>query len=67
MISYELSLKYPDARSVVDELLSLYDDREILQKKAPELLRKYSQEQLIQKLLQRGFRINDIYTVLRRR
>lgn len=67
MISYELSLKYSDARSVVDELLSSYDDRAILQKKAPELLRKYSQEQLIQKLLQRGFRINDIYTVLRRR
>ncbi len=67
MISYELSLKYPDARSVVDELLSSYDDREILQKKAPELLRKYSQEQLIQKLFQKGFRMNDIYTVFRRR
>mgnify|MGYP000222752452 FL=1 len=67
MISYEISLKYPDARSVVDELLSSYDDREILQKKAPELLRKYSQEQLIQKLFQKGFRMNDIYTVFRRR
>lgn len=67
MISYEISLKYPDARSVVDELLSSYDDREILQKKAPELLRKYSQEQCIQKLLQKGFRMNDIYTVFRRR
>ena len=67
MISYELSLKYPDARSVVDELLSSYDDREILQKKAPELLRKYYQEQLIQKLFQKGFRMNDIYAVFRRR
>lgn len=67
MISYEISLKYPDARSVVDELLSSYDDREILQKKAPELLRKYSQEQLIQKLFQKGFRMNDIYTVFLRR
>jgi SOS response regulatory protein OraA/RecX len=47
--------------------LGQYDDLEILQKKAPEILKKYSQEQAIQKLLQKGFRMNDIYTVLRRR
>jgi hypothetical protein len=44
-----------------------YDDREILQKKAPELLRKYSQEQVVWKLSQKGFQISDIYAVLRRR
>jgi hypothetical protein len=40
-------MKYPDARELAEELLHDYDDREILRKKAPELLRKYSQEQVI--------------------
>ena len=66
-LSYELSIKYPDSRNLSDQLLAEYDDLEILQKKAPEILKKYSQEQAIQKLLQKGFRMNDIYTVLRRR
>lgn len=64
---YELSMKYSDARSLIEELLADYDDRTILQKKAPELLRKYSQEQVLGKLSQKGFQISDIYTVLRRR
>jgi SOS response regulatory protein OraA/RecX len=38
-----------------------------LQKKAPELLKKYTQEQVIWKLLQKGFQMSDIYTVVRRR
>ena len=38
---------YPDAREIIRELLSEYDDRELLQKKAPELLKKYSQEQVV--------------------
>ncbi len=38
---------YPDARDIIGELLSEYDDRELLQKKAPELLKKYSQEQVV--------------------
>ncbi len=40
-------MKYPDARELISALLQTYDDREILQKKAPELLRKYSQEQVV--------------------
>jgi hypothetical protein len=40
-------MKYPDARDIIGELTRDYDDREILQKKAPELLRKYSQEQVV--------------------
>lgn len=39
-------MKYPDARDLIGELLREYDDQEILQKKAPELLSKYSQEQV---------------------
>jgi len=65
--TYELSMKYPDARPLIDELLMDYDDLVILQKKAPELLKKYSQEQVLWKLSQKGFQISDIYTVLRRR
>ena len=60
-------MKYPDARDVIAEILTDYDDRSILQKKAPELLCKYSQEQVLGKLSQKGFQISDIYTVLRRR
>jgi hypothetical protein len=40
-------MKYPDSRDVITELLSDYDDKSILQKKAPELLVKYSQEQVV--------------------
>ncbi len=40
-------MKYPDARYVISELLTDYDDRSILQKKAPELLKKYTQEQVV--------------------
>lgn len=40
-------MKYPDARELIAELLQEYDDREILQKKAPEFLKKYSQEQVV--------------------
>ena len=60
-------MKYPDARPLIDELLADYDDVVILQKKAPELLKKYSQEQVLGKLSQKGFQISDIYTVLLRR
>lgn len=60
-------MKYPDSRDVITEFLSGYDDVSILQKKAPELLDKYSQEQVLGKLSQKGFQISDIYTVLRRR
>ena len=40
-------MKYPDVRSLIDEVLADYDDREILQKKAPLLLCKYSEEQIV--------------------
>ncbi len=40
-------MKYSEARDLIAELLADYDDREILNKKAPELLRKYSQEQVL--------------------
>ena len=53
-------MHYPDARELIDSLLLEYDDQEILQKKAPELLKKYSQEQFISKLLQKGFGMSDI-------
>jgi len=59
-IRYELQMHYPDARELIDSLLLEYDDQEILQKKAPELLKKYSQEQFISKLLQKGFGMSDI-------
>lgn len=64
---YELQMKYPDARGLTEELLAEYDDRSILEKKAPEYLRKYTQEQTVSKLCQKGFSLGDIYTVLRRR
>ncbi len=60
-------MKYPDARKVVGEVLADYDDRESLEKKAPELLKKYTQEQVVTKLCQKGFSLSDIYAVLRRR
>jgi len=60
-------MKYPEARGLLSELLEGYDDGEILAKKAPELLKKYSQEQVVTKLCQKGFNLSDIYTVLRRR
>lgn len=60
-------MKYPDAREVISEILSDYDDSDILNKKAPELLKKYTQEQVVAKLSQKGFNPSDIYTVLRRR
>lgn len=60
-------MKYPEARDLLSELLEGYDDGEILVKKAPELLKKYSQEQVVTKLCQKGFNLSDIYTVLRRR
>lgn len=59
-LRYELQMHYPDARELIDSLLLEYDDREILQKKAPELLKKYTQEQVISKLLQKGFSMGDI-------
>jgi hypothetical protein len=40
-------MKYSDARDLIHELLIEYDDAVILQKKAPELLKKYTQEQVI--------------------
>ena len=40
-------MKYPDAHDLIEELLCDYDDAIILQKKAPELLVKYSQEQVL--------------------
>jgi len=67
MLQYELQMKYPEAKSLVSEMLSDYDDMEILTKKAPELLKKYTQEQVVRKLCQKGFSLSDVYTVLRRR
>ena len=66
-LRYELQMKYPDAREIIWEILSDYDDSDILNKKAPELLKKYTQEQVVAKLSQKGFNPSDIYTVLRRR
>jgi SOS response regulatory protein OraA/RecX len=66
-LRYELQMHYPDARELIDSLLLEYDDRQILQKKAPELLKKYSQEQAVSRLAQKGFTFSDIYTVFRRR
>ena len=60
-------MKYPEAKELVSALLSEYDDREMLAKKAPELLKKYTQEQVVTKLCQKGFSLSDVYTVLRRR
>jgi hypothetical protein len=60
-------MHYSDARELIDSLLQEYDDREILQKKAPELLGKYTQEQAVSRLAQKGFALADIYTVFRRR
>lgn len=40
-------MNYSDARDLITELLRDYDDKNILEKKAPELLRKYSQEQVL--------------------
>jgi hypothetical protein len=60
-------MKYSEAKVLVSELLQEYDDGEILEKKAPELLKKYTQEQVVTKLCQKGFSLSDIYTVLRRR
>lgn len=40
-------MKYSDAQELITELLNDYDDRIILLKKAPELLLKYSQEQVL--------------------
>ena len=67
ILQYELQMKYPEAKRLVSELLIEYDDREILIKKAPELLKKYTQEQIVTKLCQKGFNLSEIYTVLRRR
>lgn len=67
MLQYELQMKYPEAKDLVSELLSDYDDADILIKKAPELLKKYTQEQVVTKLCQKGFSLSDVYTVLRRR
>ncbi len=67
LLQYELQMKYPEAKELVSELLSEYDDREMLAKKAPELLKKYTQEQVVTKLCQKGFSLSDVYTVLRRR
>ncbi len=67
LLQYELQIKYPEAKIVVAELLVDYDDCGIISKKAPELLKKYSQEQTVTKLCQKGFNLSDIYTVLRRR
>jgi SOS response regulatory protein OraA/RecX len=67
VLTYELQMKYPEAKELVSELLEEYDDTEILTKKAPELLKKYTQEQVVTKLCQKGFNLSDIYTVLRRR
>lgn len=60
-------MKYPDAKSLISELLEDYDDREILIQKTPELLKRYTQEQVVTKLCQKGFSLSDVYTVLRRR
>lgn len=60
-------MKYPETKSLLTELLLEYDDREMLTKKAPELLKKYTQEQVVIKLCQKGFSLSDIYWALRRR
>lgn len=67
ILQYELQMKYPEAKNLISELLSDYDDIAILIKKAPELLKKYTQEQVVTKLCQKGFSLSDVYTVLRRR
>lgn len=67
ILTYALCTKYSESKGIIDEMLSDYDDTSILQKKAPELLKKYSQEQVTAKLCQKGFSFSDIYTVLRRR
>ncbi len=66
-LQYELDMKYPDARELIKEFLADYDDTSILAKKAPELLKKYTQEQVVAKLCQKGFAFSDIYSALRRR
>jgi|GEM_PF-809624 len=67
ILSYELKMKYPDAQELFTELLREYSDHDAIIKKAPELLKKYSQEQVVTKLCQKGFSLSDVYAVLRRR
>jgi hypothetical protein len=67
MLSYELKMQYPDASELCSQLLREYSDHDAIVKKTPELLKKYTQEQVVTKLCQRGFGLSDIYVVLRRR
>jgi hypothetical protein len=66
MLSYELKMKYPDASELCAQLLREYSDHDAIDKKAPELLKKYTQEQVVTKLCQKGFNLSDVYAVLRR-
>lgn len=65
-IEYELKMLYPESKWLISELLETYDDSEILLQKIPALQKRYTQEKMIQKCLGEWFRMNDIYTVLRR-
>lgn len=67
ILQYTIIQKYPESKDIIHELLTEYPDIEIIEKKAPELLRKYSQEQVMTKLIQKGFSTRDIYAFLRRK
>lgn len=59
-IAYELNGQYPQARSIIDELLSSYDDIGVLRHTIlPRLISKYSRNIIIQKCIQAGFSPED--------
>lgn len=65
-IAYELQGQYPQARNIIAEILDNYDEGEILREKIlSQLLKKYSQETVIQKCIQAGFSAQDARLILR--
>lgn len=64
-ITYELRMQYPNAHSLIDEIVSTYDDIEILKHIVlPHLLRTHPKEKVIQKCMQTGFVLRDIRSAL---
>ncbi len=65
-ILYELQWQYPQARSIITEMLSTYDDVEILRDMVlPRFLKIYPLDKIIQKCIQAGFSAKDAQLVLK--
>jgi hypothetical protein len=63
---YELIARYPHAQKNIENALHLYNDRDILRNiLIPHLFFRNSEEQIIQKCLQKGFERKDIQDSLR--